>query len=189
MFRIIRIIAGKNRGLRLRTKEGLTTRPTLDRIRENLFNIIREQVPGSRVLDLFAGSGAIGLEALSRGAESAVFIEKDRQAYRILADNVAKAGQESRSRCINQSYDAWLGSGREQFDLIYADPPYSLDAWEDCLERIGRLGCLAEEGLLILESPRDKALPAEAGPFVLVREQRYGNTKIWFYKNKQEAQP
>lgn len=187
MFIIIRIIAGKNKGCRLRTKEGLTTRPTLDRIRENVFNIIRDRIPGSHVLDLFAGSGAIGLECLSRGAESAVFIEKDREAFGILKENVAKTRQEARSRCFNKSYEAYLSGCRERFDLIYADPPYGLDAYEDCLVTIGSRGLLAEGGILVLESHKGSELPLETDHLQCDREIRYGNTKIWIYIMKQEG--
>ena len=187
MFRIIRIIAGKNKGCRLKTKEGLTTRPTLDRIRENVFNIIRDKLPGSNILDLFAGSGAIGLECLSRGAASAVFIEKDREAFHILKENVAKTRQEAASRCFNKSYEAYLKGCRERFDLIYADPPYGLDAYGDCLEAVGRQGLLAEGGLLVLESHKGKDLPLEMEQLQCAREIRYGNTKIWIYIMKQEG--
>ena len=114
MFIIIRIIAGKNKGCRLRTKEGLTTRPTLDRIRENVFNIIRDRIPGSHVLDLFAGSGAIGLECLSRGAESAVFIEKDREAFGILEENVAKTRQEADYDVEMKKCDALSGDAQDK---------------------------------------------------------------------------
>lgn len=184
MFIIIRIIAGANRGFHLKTKDGLTTRPTLDRIRENVFNIIKGKVAGAEVLDLFAGSGAVGLEALSRGAKSAVFVEKDREAYRILKENIQKTKSMEKSKSFHESYDHYLRTCRNTFDIIYVDPPYELNAYQSVLEKLARHGCLREEGILILESHKEAVVPMETEVYECFRNVAYGNTKIYFYIKK-----
>jgi 16S rRNA (guanine(966)-N(2))-methyltransferase RsmD len=181
VFIIIKIIAGKNRGNILKTKEGITTRPTLNRIRENLFNIIRDKVPGSKVLDVFAGSGAIGIEALSRGASEATFIELDKEAYKILKENIVKTNNLDKSKIINGDFRNILKRITNAYDIIYIDPPYHLNAYEEVLSFIGLNDLLADNGIIILEAKKDTILPSETNDFKCYRDVIYGNTIIKFY--------
>ena len=126
MFIIIKIIAGSNKGFILKTKEGLSTRPTLNRIKENVFNIIREKVVNSNFLDLFAGSGGIALESISRGAARAVLVEKDKKAFAVVKANIDKTKTNDKVIAINSDYKDYLKRSNDKFDLIYIDPPYNL---------------------------------------------------------------
>lgn len=182
MFIIIKIIAGKNRGNILRTKEGITTRPTLNRIRENLFNIIRDKVPGAKVLDLFAGSGAIGIEALSRGAKEATFIEIDKDAYKIIKENLLKTKNLEKSKVFNGDYRSFIKKSEDTYDIIYIDPPYHINAYDEALSLIGLHNLLSENGLIILEAKKDTVLKKETIDFKCYRDVIYGNTIIKFYK-------
>ena len=181
MFIIIKIIAGKNRGNILKTKDGITTRPTLNRIRENIFNIIRDKVPGAKVLDVFAGSGAIGIESLSRGALEATFIELDKEAYRILKENILKTDNISSAKIFNGDYRNFLKRCKENYDIIYIDPPYHLNAYNEVLELIGSNALLNDNGIIILEAKKDTLLPEETKDFKCYRDVIYGNTIIKFY--------
>lgn len=184
MFIIIKIIAGKNKGNMLKTKEGITTRPTLNRIRENIFNIIRDHVPGSVVLDLFAGSGAIGIEALSRGAKEAFFVEIDKEAYGILKYNLEKTGNLASSKTFNLDYRIFIKKNENTYDIIYIDPPYPINAYEEALRLLGEGQKLNENGILIVEAMKDTNIPIETNYFVCYRDVTYGNTRIWFYNKK-----
>lgn len=181
MFIIIKIIAGKNKGNILKTKEGITTRPTLNRIRENIFNIIRDKIPGARVLDVFAGSGAIGIEALSRGAIEATFIELDKEAYKILKVNIEKTNNLEKSKTFNGDFRNYIKRSVDVYDIIYIDPPYHLNAYEEVLSIIGSRNLLTETGIIILEAKKDTILPLETIDFKCYRDVIYGNTIIKFY--------
>lgn len=181
MFKIIKIIAGKNRGNILKTKEGITTRPTLNRIRENLFNIIKNKVPGANILDLFAGSGAVGIEALSRSAKKATFVELDKEAYKILVGNINKTNNIINSKLINKDYRGFLRNCRESFDIIYIDPPYHLNAYREALELIEKNQLLNDSGIIIIEAKKDTELLNETSDFKCYRDVIYGNTIIKFY--------
>jgi 16S rRNA (guanine966-N2)-methyltransferase len=154
VFIIIKIIAGKNKGNILKTKEGITTRPTLNRIRENLFNIIRDKLSGAKILDLFAGSGAIGIEALSRGASEATFVELDKEAYKILNGNIKKTNNLEKSKIYNGDFRNFIKRSNDKFDIIYIDPPYHINAYEDALNLIGSEDLLSENGIIILEAKK-----------------------------------
>lgn len=184
MFKIIKIIAGKNKGFILKTKDGLTTRPTLNRIKENVFNILRELVPGSFFLDLFAGSGGIGLEAISRGAKGAVLVEKDREAYKVILQNMEKTKTKDILKVFNLDFKKYLQTAKEKFNLIYIDPPYDLDLYEKTLDLIGKYSLLLQEGRIVVESNKDSKIPLKNDYFLCYRDITYGNTKICFYKEK-----
>lgn len=183
MLKIIRIISGEKRGFILKTKEGLETRPTLDYVRENVFNIIQNQVRGSKVLDLFAGSGAIGIEALSRGAVKAVFVEVDYKALKVITSNLEKTGYNKKGASVvfHLSFDKFLAKNQEAFDWIYIDPPYGLNKYEEILNQVALNHSLREEGMIIIEGNKKQKI-AENEYFHCYREIIYGNTKLWFYK-------
>ena len=177
----MRIIAGTRRGHTIRAPKGLDTRPTSDRVRENVFNIVAPWVDGARVLDLYAGSGAMGLEALSRGAEAAVFVESDPEAVRAIERNLDKLGLTG-ARVVR--HDAITGLGQEasagrKYDLVLADPPYTMTDYRSLSRYLP--GVLAEDGLLVLETAA-KVQPELPG--LAVRTSRkYGSTRVTVFEH------
>ena len=132
----MRIISGKAKGTKLYTLEGTNTRPTLDRVKESIFNIIQSEIDGAKVLDLFAGSGAIGLEFLSRGAEKAVLCDQSKDAVEIIKKNVQKTHMEDYVQVFNMGFEKCLEKLKDQqFDFIYLDPPYATDYIEKSLKK------------------------------------------------------
>ncbi|WP_258361091.1 16S rRNA (guanine(966)-N(2))-methyltransferase RsmD [Moorella sulfitireducens (nom. illeg.)] len=179
---MVRIIAGQVRGLRLRTPGGLVTRPTSDRVREALFNILGARVIDSIFLDLFAGTGAVGLEALSRGAREAVFIEKNRRALSCLDANLAATGFKDKARIIAADARPALDVLRRRgaaFDLIYIDPPYR-QGWGDIILP-AVVPLVAPDGIVILETAASEATP-ETADMVLLSRRIYGDTALIFYQ-------
>lgn len=176
---MLRIIAGEFRSRRLLAPEGTATRPTLDSTRESLFNILQGSVQGSAVLDLFAGSGALCLEALSRGAAYGVVVDSSREAAQCLRQNIEALGLEDRSRVMQMDWaravDA-LAAEQRAFDLIFLDPPYGFNL-EPVLEAIARHRLLRPDGILIAEHSRRTPLPMPPGlaPF---RQKDYRDTRI-----------
>lgn len=151
----MRVIAGLAKGRKLMTREGQDTRPTTDRSREALFAMLQFEVPGTRFLDLFAGSGGVGIEALSRGAQEAVFVELSRDAAHCVRSNIKTTGFEACSRLlIKDVYQAirQLGQEGQRFDIIFMDPPYDHDLEMPCVQAILKAGILEEEGLIVVES-------------------------------------
>lgn len=181
---MMRIITGSARGLKLEAPEGLTTRPTSERAKMGVFNILQFEIAGKRVLDLFAGSGQMGLEALSRGAASALFCDADPEAFAVVKRNAAKARLSEKCRFVNVDYKDALrsASGREQFDLIFLDPPYGAHLLSDVLHRIASLRLLADGGYLVIEDEREE--PWEAEGTVLHRFTSYGRLHITILKKE-----
>jgi 16S rRNA (guanine(966)-N(2))-methyltransferase RsmD len=181
----MRVIAGALKGRRLKapTWEGL--RPTSDKLRETLFNILAPRVVDARVLDVYAGTGALGIEALSRGAAEAVFIDGDRRAQTLIAENLAHCGVETGYTIVRSSaprgFDALRLDGQPSFDIVLLDPPYDEqpDAVIAVLEAVSNL--LAPAGVLVLEHPRRRATPEVAGVLLLTREVTSGDSALTFY--------
>ena len=173
----MRIIAGEHKGRRLKAPTWDGLRPTSDKLRETLFNIIATRVPGARVLDVFAGTGAMGLEALSRGAASAVFIEPHRRAAGLIADNAALCGVENRCVIIRERAEHALERHveHEPFDVVVLDPPYDFEPLQAVVE--AALRHLAPGGLLILEHAFRRAVPAPTGGRV-TRTVRSGDSAL-----------
>lgn len=182
MFKIIKIIGGEKRGFPLKTKEGTSTRPTLHRIRENVSNILQSVIPGSVGLDLFAGSGAVGIEALSRGAQMVTFVEKDKVALGVIKDNLSKTNFNDKSTVFPSSWHIFLKNTTDVFDWIYVDPPYGLNVYHDVLKAIGKVKCLAQGGIVIFETDKKVRMQEEVDGFICYRHIGYGSTIIWFYK-------
>jgi len=153
----MRVIAGSKRSIPLVAPEGMAARPTADRIKETLFNIISPIVPGANFLDLFSGSGQIGIEALSRGAKRAFLVDSDRKCISAIKENVKKTGFSDTAEIINKSVSSFIGtySGREPFDIIFMDPPYDMREENIILEDILKHGLLSEDGLIITECASD----------------------------------
>jgi 16S rRNA (guanine966-N2)-methyltransferase len=173
----VRIVAGQYRGRRLTTPAGLDTRPTSDRVRESLFNILGD-IEGLRVLDLFAGSGALGLEALSRGAASAVLVENERRAVEAIEANVDAIGTQD-ARVVRGDALAWLRRAEGEFDLVFLDPPYS--SARDVAGSLTQLlpHVLAEDALIVSESDKRDPLLLD---LPLDDERTYGHTRIAIHR-------
>ena len=176
----MRVITGSARGRRLKELEGLETRPTTGKVKEALFSVIQFDIEGRRVLDLFAGTGQLGIEALLRGAECAVFVERRRDALQVIRENLEACGMTDKARVVNGDAMSYLKSG-EKFDLIFLDPPYASGLLEQALEEIVRFDICRRHGIIVAESAADKTLPPLAGPYALYREYRYGKIKLTVY--------
>ena len=172
----MRIIAGTARSMPLKTIEGLETRPTTDRIKETLFNILQAEIPGCYFLDLFAGSGQIGLEALSRGASYAVFIENNRKAAKCIEDNISftKFDKESQLLVSDVFSGLYTLEGKYTFDLIFMDPPYQKGLEHEVLQYLSHSGLLKPTGQIVIESALDNGLKEkEKLGFEVCRYKRY----------------
>ena len=179
----MRIIAGTLKGRRLKTPSWPGLRPTSDKLRETLFNILAPRIAGARVLDGYAGTGALGIEALSRGAAAVTFVERDRRAAALIEENLAHCGIENRYAIIRQDVPRALAALRARpeaapFDLVLLDPPYT-DAPDAALAAAAEL--LAPDGLLVLEHARRHRTPDAAGPLVRTREVTAGDSALAFY--------
>ncbi len=182
----MRVITGSARGRRLKELEGLATRPTAERVKEGLFSAIQFDIEGRRVLDLFAGTGQLGIESLSRGAAACTFVELSREAAAVVRENVAHCGFEPRSRVAQTDAMAFLASCREKFDLIFLDPPYASGLLERTLEAIAKIDIATGNGIIVCESPADHTLPELEPPYEKGREYRYGKIKITLYRRRAE---
>lgn len=184
----MRIIAGELRGRRIAAPEGRTTRPTPDRVREALFSALESRLggPGSleglRVLDLFAGSGALGIEALSRGAARVTFVERDRQALSALQQNLKSLGLEAQGRVVAEDAGRVLDrlAGEERFDVAFLDPPYGAPEAAASLAALGSTGLLADAGVVVLEHATEDAPPAADG-LALLATRAYGTVSLTYY--------
>ena len=181
----MRVITGSARGRRLKELEGLETRPTTGKVKEALFSVIQFDIEGRRVLDLFAGTGQLGIEALSRGAESAVFVERRKDALQAIRENLEACGFSDRARVVNGDAMSYLKSG-EKFDLIFLDPPYASGLLQQALEEIARFDICRSHGIIVAESAADQALPPLSGPYSIYREYRYGKIKLTVYHRNED---
>ena len=182
---IMRVIAGTARRLRLKTLEGLETRPTTDRIKETLFNMIADGLFGCSFLDLFAGSGGIGIEALSRGAKRAVFVEKNPKACACVRENLAHTKLSAQAETMQaDALDALARlSGRESFDYIYMDPPYGKELEKKARAFLADSSLLAEDGVIIIEASLDTAFDdAEKLGYSIIKNKCYKTNKHVFLK-------
>lgn len=191
----MRIVAGEAGGRKLVAPEGDQTRPTSERVREAVFNALFSQglIEDARVLDMFAGSGALGLEAVSRGAESAVFIDSSRRAARAIDENIAMLGWEDRTQVITADTMGWLKRqpdgaprGLATFDLALCDPPYAFDEWDTILAR-------TPAAILVIESSKDAARDiertvAEMTTWGVLRSRRYGGTVVTMLERRHSPQ-
>ncbi len=186
----MRVIAGSARGRRLQCLKDRRIRPTQDRVKEAIFSSLMLRLPDSRVLDLFAGSGALGIEALSRGASAVTFVEKDGQAANLIKENLIACGWQLSPSIRLQQQDAlsWLQAGcrgalqgAEAYDIILADPPYQKGYEEEILALLSQSRLLSPSGILVLESGARQELPERQGKLYLNKSKIYGDTKISYY--------
>jgi len=155
----MRVISGKARGKKLISLEGTNTRPTLDRVKEALFNIIQFDIENKNILDLFAGSGAIGIEAISRGAKSVTFCDNSSEAIKVIKTNVQNTRSIEQSTILQKDYITalkYLAERQAKFDIIYLDPPYKTDFANIAIEQIINLNLLSKDGIIILETDDTK---------------------------------
>ena len=176
----MRVITGTARGRKLNTLEGLDVRPTTDQVKEAMFSIIQFEVEGAAVLDLFAGSGQLGIEALSRGAAECVFVERRSDAVHLVQENLALCKLTDRAHVRQGDALAYLRSG-EKFDLVFLDPPYASGLLEQALTDIAAFDICRAHGIIIAESAADTVLPEMPAPYALYREYRYGKIKLTVY--------
>ena len=178
----MRVISGKARGVALKTPEGMVTRPTADRVKEALFSIIQFDLPGTSVLDLFGGTGQLGIEALSRGAKSAVFIDENKKACSLIQENLKRSRFEKEGTVIRSDYACYLKQCREKFDIILLDPPYAEVFLENALKLITEIDILQSGGIIVTERPVDKELQYEFDGYTRSKDYKYGNTLLTLYR-------
>lgn len=177
----MRIIAGDYKGRRLYSPKDNEIRPTTDKVKEAIFSILTNQIYGSRVIDLFAGTGNLGLEALSRGAEHCYFGDHSRESLSLIKENIAYCRASDKSTVIAGDYKRVLGRISEPCDVILLDPPYRSGVLPRCLELIGEQGLLAEGGVIVCEHRKEEKLDDVLGGFAKVKERRYGTVVVSIY--------
>ena len=178
----MRVITGTARGVQLKTPDGMVTRPTTDRVKEAMFSIIHFDLPGAAVLDLFGGTGQLGIEAISRGAKSAVFVDAGESACRLIRENLKRTRMEGQGRVVRSDYLDYLSRTKEQFDIILLDPPYAEVFLENALKRITEIDILRSGGIIVTERPLDKELPWEFEGYERSRDYKYGKTILTIYR-------
>jgi len=178
----MRVITGKARGIQLKTPEGMLTRPTADRVKEALFSIINFDIPGAKVLDLFGGTGQLGIEALSRGAASAVFVDVREESCKLIRENLKRTKLEQDAKVIRSDYLDYLSRCREQYNIIFLDPPYAEVFLENAIKRITEIDILQSDGIIVAERPLGKELPWEFEGYTRSRDYKYGKVLLTIYR-------
>ena len=181
----MRVLAGTLKGQRLATPKGRTTRPTADQVRIACLDTLMPYLEAGPFLDLFAGAGGVGIEALSRGAPSAVFVERDREAARALEDNIARLGLADRARFLRQDVSrALVALGREaaRFAVVFLDPPYATSDAAPALEAIARGDCLLPGAVVVAQHPTKAPLPDTPGVLTHWKDRRFGETTLTFFR-------
>ena len=177
----MRVITGSARGRRLKTPANYDIRPTTDNVKESVFNIIQFDIEGRKVLDLFAGTGQLGIECLSRGAESAVFVDQSTEAIKIIKENLETCCMKA---AVFQEDAVSFLRRCGKFDLIFVDPPYDSGLYETVIKTINLVDILSDGGIIICEARREASLPDMTAPYKKRREYGYGKTKICVYEKE-----
>ena len=180
----MRVITGIARGRKLETLSGNDVRPTTDKVKEAIFSSIQFDIEGRRILDLFAGSGQLGIEALSRGAECATFVDLNTEAIRVIERNIKATGFLEEAKIVRADYFSFCASTRDSFDIAFLDPPYREGLLEKALSSVS--GIMSDYGIIICEHPTDIELPENAGAFKKYKCARYGKIAVSFYRNERE---
>jgi 16S rRNA (guanine966-N2)-methyltransferase len=181
----MRVTGGTGRGRRLKAPAGSRVRPTSDKVKQALFNILGERVVDALFLDLFAGAGSIGIEALSRGAGRVVFVDQSRSSLRVLEENIKQTGFTERSQTVLSKAGSFLKKPSGTYDVVYLDPPYA-DELQPLLELIAEAKILGPGSVLIAEHFKKQLSPASAGDLMLYREAKYGDTVLAFYSLRRQ---
>lgn len=177
----MRIIAGEYKGRRLESPADNSVRPTTDKVKEALFSILTDRIWGSRVLDLFSGTGNLGIEALSRGAKSCVFCDSSRDSLRLIKNNISHCKAQEGARVVPGDFRKTLMSLDGQFDIILLDPPYDKGFLQPAFDLIRENNLLAEDGVIVAEHRREEELPDEMSGFEKIKERKYGIIKLSIY--------
>ena len=178
----MRVITGKARGVQLKTPDGMLTRPTADRVKEALFSIINFDLPGAKVLDLFGGTGQLGIEALSRGAASAVFVDAREESCKLIRENLKRTKLERDAKVVRSDYLDYLNRCREQYNIIFLDPPYAEVFLENSIKRITEIDILQSDGIIVAERPLGKELPWEFEGYTRSNDYKYGKVLLTIYR-------
>ncbi len=178
----MRVITGTARGRRLITPNGLDTRPTSDKVKEGLFSAIQFDIEGRRILDLFAGSGQMGIEAISRGAEDATFVDSSKAAIYTIEENLRSCGFKDKAKVYNTDYKSFLASNKNTFDIVFLDPPYKAGILEDAIK--GVIPYLSDYAIIIAEHPTDLALDDEICGFTATKKYKYSKIAATVYKRR-----
>ena len=178
----MRVITGKARGVALKTPDGLQTRPTADRVKEALFSIINFDIPGARILDLFGGTGQLGIEALSRDAASAVFVDERDDACKLIRENLRRTKLEQYAKVVRSDYLSYLSRCNERFDIIFLDPPYAEVFLENSLKQITEIDILQSGGIIVAERPLGKELPWDFPGYTRSKDYKYGKVLLTLYR-------
>lgn len=181
---ILRVIAGTAKGHKLKTVEGMSTRPTTDRVKESLFNILAPYLERTSVLDLFAGTGSLGIEALSRGAASAVFADKSRDSISVIRANLEHTKLLEKSKILQEDFLTALDSlfaGNAKFDIIMLDPPYNKNFIQDTLKNLTKNDIIKDGSIIAAEHDAREELPERVGRLFRKMTRRYGDTALTFY--------
>ena len=182
----MRIISGKARGTKLYTLEGNITRPTLDRVKESVFNIIQNNIIESVFVDLFSGSGAIGLEAASRGAKKVILCEKDKNAANVIKKNIEKTHLNENTILYNMNYEKMIEELNEKIDIIYIDPPYKTDLAYESLKKMIELELITNDTLIIVETDEEERIIKQMNELEIeiINKRKYGRVYLIFIKRK-----
>ena len=179
----MRVISGSMRGKRLREPANYDIRPTTDKVKESIFNIIQFDIEGRRVLDLFAGTGQLGIECLSRGAAEVTFVDQSREAIAIVRDNLKSCGFDA--RVVQEDSISFLSRGGK-YDIILLDPPYATNLLDKSLQIINSVDILTEGGIIMCESGREKPMPDMNMPYFKRKEYNYGKVKLTTYSKEKQ---
>ena len=178
----MRVVAGSAKGIILKSPDGMLTRPTADRVKEAMFSIVQFDLPGACVLDLFGGSGQLGIEAISRGAKNAVFVDVREDACRLIRENLKRAGLSEFGAVIRSDYLAYLKKCNKKFDIVLLDPPYAEEFLENSLKMITEIDILQSGGIIIAERPLGKVLLCDFSGFSKSKDYKYGNTLLTVFR-------
>lgn len=182
----MRVITGTARGKKLKALEGLDVRPTSDKVKEAIFSIIQFDIPGTNVLDLFSGSGQLGIEALSRGASHCVFVDKSKASYELTKENVSSCGFLNKSRILNMNSFEYLAVGKKGIDIALLDPPYHQGLVLAAIEKIERL--LNDNAIVVCEHESEVTLPDSIGNLRLSKRYKYGKIALTVYLYSTESE-
>ena len=178
----MRVITGTAKGVPLKAPRGMDTRPTMDQVKEGIFSAIQFEIEGRTALDLFAGSGQLGIEALSRGAAHCTFVDKGREPVSVIRENLKKTRLEERAEVVQADYSSYLKTCRRQFDLILLDPPYAEIFLETALKIISEIDILTNSGIIVCERPFEKSLPDDIRGRARYRDYLYGKAAVTIFR-------
>ena len=178
----MRVVSGTARGKKLKTPNGMRTRPTTDRVKEAMFSILQFHLPGAKILDLFGGTGQLGIEGLSRGANSAVFVDQASDACKLIRENLQLTGFSDQCRVIQSDYQNFLKHCTEKYNIIILDPPYAEEFLEKSLKIISEIDILQSGGIIVAEHSVEKVLSNNFEHFPMVKKYKYGNTFLSVFR-------